>query len=355
MKELISHIRHLFANFQISKFSNYLIYSLLIFGLSSCFKEKLLKPPTNDNAGQSNLIPMRGPNYDDQFFYSLATNTIVSSNSRFIYDLMFDCNPATFHIWLNSAKFSCVADVGTSVPFGQVTLQDTVGYNFNYERGAYSTDSSAFGEWRDSASVANNSNNPNSKGHVYIINLGVDTLGNPFGYIKMMVVSFSDGGYNIVYSDMANLNNVVMSVPKDPTRNYRYLSVATNQLLPIEPDARTWDLCFTHYTYVFYIPYLLPYEVTGVLTNPSRVQAYLYTDTFMNFDSVKISNFNPGLLQTQRDVIGYDWKRYTGTYTVNSQYTYFISASNNVYYKLHFVGYYLNGVEGYISLQYVQL
>ena len=131
-------------------------------------------------------------------------------------------------------------------------------------------------------------------------------------------------------------------------------SIETLRVNNIEPDKSTWDFCFTHYSVIFYEPYYLPYQVTGVLHNPSRVSAYM--DSTVIFDSVKISNFNFSRLQTRRDAIGYDWKRYVlGDYTTKTWYTYFIKAADDKYYKLRFLDFKKDGVKGYPTFEFYQL
>ncbi len=323
----------------------------LLLALSSCFKEKPLAPPSKVGIGQTAVIEM-GPDYLTQFFYSLETNKVVSSNSRFAYDMMFDCAGGKFNIWLNTAKFMSAVRTNRSDLNG-TTILDTAGRNFHYETGAYNVDSSALGQWWVSTSHP-----PVSAGKVYIINLGVDQLGNPYGFIKFKVNNFYGNSYSVTYSDFSQTDSTTILVPKDATRNYRYLSLtSTGTILDnIEPDKSTWDLCFTHYTILFYQPYYLPYQVTGVLTNPSRVQAYV--DSTLDFSKVTISDFNVNKLQTNRDAVGYDWKTYTGNshYTAKDYFTYFIKTDENQFYKLHFLGFdNNNGVKGYPSFEYSQL
>ena len=144
-----------------------ILCSIFIITLSSCFKEKPLPSPADQGIGQTNTIEM-GPEYTDQFFYSLATNSVLSHNSRFVYDLMFDCDANKFNIWLNTSKYmSLVRTDKTSL--SDVTINDTIGRDFRFELGEFDADSNSFGNWWDTLSA-----NPVSAGKVYIIHLGRD-------------------------------------------------------------------------------------------------------------------------------------------------------------------------------------
>ncbi len=164
-------------------FQNILLALVLSAVLGSCFKEKKLKAPAHGGSDQTQQISM-GENYTTQLFYSLETNKVISTNSRFAYDLMFDCNPGTFHIWLNTAKMMCALNTNKT-NFAAASMQDTAGQNWVYERGSYNTDSSAMGNWYSSLS-----SQPVSANNVYLINLGVDSNGNNIGFAKIQIHNF---------------------------------------------------------------------------------------------------------------------------------------------------------------------
>ena len=321
----------------------------LAFGLSSCMKEKPIAPPDNQTIGQTAVINM-GSEYKDQFYYSLATNTVLSTNSRLAYDLMFDCGNSQFRIWLNSAKFMSLIETDKTV-FDQVTLQDTAGKVWRYELGEHNATTNTFGDWWQTLG-----SNPISAKKVYIINLGIDDNYKQIGYAKLQVHDYDALGYHITFSPINTNNTSNLTIAKDPTRNYAYASLVGNGSIVnnIEPEKTQWDLCFTKYSVVFYDPYYLPYEVTGVLHNPSKVEAYL--DSTLNFNAVDISGFEPARLEKRRDVVGYEWKRYElGDYITKTWYTYLIKTGESDYYKLRFIDFKKNGVRGYPTFEYYKL
>lgn len=321
----------------------------LLFTLSSCFKEKPMAAPRNQGMGQMATIDM-GADYADQYYYSLESNRVISFNSRFDYDLMFECNANRFYIWLNTAKFMSVIRTDKT-DIRLTSMADTASKNWMYELGEFSDDSNAIGHW-----WATFSNQPTSKNEVYIINLGVDNENKQLGFAKLQIHDFNGSSYSISYAEVNSQDIHTSLVTKDPTRNYRYFSFsdAGKVLDGIEPDKSQWDLCFTRFSVVFYEPYYLPYQVTGVLTNPSKVSAYL--DSTYTFNEVKLADFDANRLQTRRDIIGYEWKRYEwGDYTTKTWYTYFIKADEDKFYKLRFLDFKKAGVWGYPTFEYYRL
>lgn len=320
---------------------------------SSCFKEKNMQPPSDQSFGQIAVIPMT-PSYENQFFFDLETNTVLKQNSRYAYDLLFDCESGQFNIWLNTAKMMSLKRTGKT-SLDSVQLSDTLAGRWYYEFGAFNRDSSAIGNWWS----GNAGSQPVSAGQVYLVQLGVDVNGYGLGFIKMQVNNFTGTTYSITFSDFVSPSRTV-TVTKDDTRNYRYLTFADGGSLvgDIEPPKTDWDLCFTRYTVYFYAPYYIPYEVTGVLNNPAKVQAYM--DSTLTFDSITIADFELSRLTPNRDAIGYEWKRYStlnanGSYSMNPHYTYYIKADENEFYKLHFYAFEKDGVRGYPSAEYYRL
>ena len=266
---------------------------------------------------------------------------------------MFECNDNKFNVWLNTAKFmSLVRTDKTSL--SDVSIQDTIGKDWHFELGEFNIDSNSFGSWWDSMSTQ-----PISAGKVYIINLGRDETGLPLGFVKLKFGNFYGSSYSITYASINENDSTTTLVDKDNTRNYRYVNLLSKSIVTnIEPDKGTWDLCFTRYTIIFYEPYYLPYEVTGVLHNPSKVTAYM--DSTVNFDSIQINDFDETRLIHRRDAIGYLWKLIddfgaTGTYSIKRHFVYFIKTDEDKFYKLRFFDFYKNQIKGYPSFEYYKL
>ena len=329
---------------------------LFVVVLSSCFKEKPYAPPTDTEVGQTAIIPM-GPEYMDQFYYSLESNKVVSNNPRSAYHLMFDCAADKFNVWLNTSMFMSVLETD-KFSFDEVTLQDSVGKDWRYDYGAFRIDSNAIGQWWQAGG-----GEPVSKNKIYIVSLGVNNEGELLGFIKLRINNFSNSSYSITYQNFGSTDTANFTIVKDATNNYAYLSFTNNAgvVTGIEPAKPEWDLCFTRYTVGFYNVLgvsFLPYLVTGVLNNPEHTTAYM--DSTIAFDSITIANFDFSRLQSHRDGVGYEWKRYsgfteTGTYSMNSHYIYYIKTGEDKFYKLRFLEFSKDGVRGYPTFEYYRL
>lgn len=126
-------------------------------------------------------------------------------------------------------------------------------------------------------------------------------------------------------------------------------SAATNYT----SDVEGWDLVFTNYTANLGTeaePFA--HSVTGVLINTEteiEVGFFEYTeyddsDSIASaFVDISLSDIDTISFSTDADAIGYDWKTYThssGTYTVSTNYFYFVKLDDDTIYKLRFTIFY---------------
>jgi hypothetical protein len=318
--------------------------------LQSCFKEKNLKPKDSTSSDQLVVIPM-GSTYENQFFYSLDQNKVVSQNSNLVYDLMFDCANGRYNIWLNSSKLMQVKRTG-KFSMGDVSPADTLGSDgFKLDKATYEPDSNAIGYWYtlDGSAVK-------TRNEVYLVQLGKDNFGYGLGYVKMQVTSYAANSYNITFAALDGSNEQTAAIAKDANYCYRYFTFSNGgNLVNVEPGKADWDIVFTRYSYVFYDPYYLPYIVVGALNNPERVEAYV--DSVAAFDSLKAGNLQTNLFSSRRDVIGYDWKYYDFTsYQTLTYKNYLLKVDGEKLYKLRFLNFYnANEERGYPTFEYEEI
>jgi hypothetical protein len=242
-----------------------IIYFFLVFALSSCFKEKPIKAPTN-NIGTLFTANM-GADYSKQLYFNVQNGLFIDSNSRYDYDIAFDCDASKFNIWLNGAKLMQAARTGKT-NLNEVKPADTLSLEWRVEFGYGLADSNAIGKW---------GNYPQSDKKVYVLNLGTDEAGNSFGFKKMQIGDFNSG-YQITFANLDGSEESSAFIPKNSDVNFTYYSFATKSIKNIEPAKDIWDLQFTEYSTYFYKE-KLPYKVTGVLTNPYKTNAYLMDST----------------------------------------------------------------------------
>jgi len=316
--------------------------------LSSCFKEKPIKAPTIVTNGV--YVADMGENYTKQLYFNMQTGSFVDSNSKYDYDMAFDCG-YTYNIWINGANLALVSRTGKT-DLQSVTFADTIGAGWREELGSGIPDSNAIGQWQTGL-VSNK--------QVYIINRGVDSLGHSLGFVKMQMGDFSSisNSYSVTFCNMDNSNIRVSSVKKNGNKNLIFLSFnGTGTVHDFEPDNTNWDFIFTQYSVWFGPPNNIPYKVTGVLTNPAQTYAY-FMDSVSNYDSISMRNVVESKFTTTRDNIGYTWKRYSfnaSTYTTLESYNYIIKTGSGQYYKMRFLQFYnAQGNKGYPEFQLHQL
>ena len=166
---------------------------------------------------------------------------------------------------------------------------------------------------------------------IYIITYGTNTK-------KMIINSLDSGVYNFVISNLDGSSEENISIDTTPysDKNFIYYSLETNEILDREPNSSSWDLLFTKYEEDLNnevanpLIYSQPYFVTGVLTNGNNIAQYEGNTSdiipFTELDTT--SNIN---------TIGWDWKEYTGSFSIVSDLSYYIAnQSQTSVYKIVF-------------------
>lgn len=158
------------------------------------------------------------------------------------------------------------------------------------------------------------------------------------GSCKLFTVSlpFSSMAYELNYSDADHTNSGTVSVPfaGSASKNFIYYSFANAATVDREPASASWDLYFTQYCANIGAPY--PYNlVTGVLHNVGVEVAQVYPvnnpETDMSFETAVYSE--------DINTIGYDWKTYSGTYTIEDSTVYFVKDKSGDYWRLIMTGF----------------
>lgn len=318
--------------------------------LTSCFKEDEMITPHPPGNVTTDTIGM-GQTYRYQVYFNLKNQSVTGTNVKSESDLAFECTPGGWRILLNTAGFMYAADLGV-VDFG--TPKDTTGVHWKFDKSDGDPDSLAIGKWfrvEDGDTVSND--------HVYLINAGLDDLGNPLGYYQAIFDSLSSGIFYFRYASLDGTWSGTGSVRKDSTVNFVYYSFIFESERHFEPAKDNWDLLFTQYTTLLYTdlgePY--PYLVTGVLINPNGVS--VAKDSTSEFESIDAAQANLMTYSSANDAIGYEWKYYDfdlGTYTVDYTMNYLIRTHSGYLFKLRFIGFYNElGEKGYPVIEYQEL
>ncbi len=306
---------------------------LLLFPLvwlsTACLREELPVEPFERGEASTVQVNMQ-PDYQDQIWYDLGTQTIVSVNARTAWDIGLGCADSTPWLWLNTSCAMQVALTG-EMDFDAVTDDATLRYRPDHPSGQ-----------RDSLALT-----AALDGQVVVIDRGYTPAGRLRGKIKFQLLATDADGYRFRYAQLDGSEAHTIEVAKDARYNFLGFSFTTHEAVEVEPPKADYDLCFTTYTHLFYDPYL-PYLVNGALLNPYQTEAAM--DTVYAFEAIDRELAADLMLSSARDVIGYDWKSYslnTGSFTVYPEQVYVLRDSEGFYYKLHFLDFYdENGQKG---------
>lgn len=323
----------------------------IIVTMSSCFKEDEMLPAPSHGDVQTDTIAMT-ETYKYQVWFRLDSGVVVSTNSKTAYDLGFECSNEGWHVILNSSDFARIADLGP-VSFGAAC--DTAGIDWKFDKSDGNPDSIAIGQW-----FVVDVNDTVSNSHVYLIDRGMDELGNALGLCQIIFDSLKNSTYYFRYTGWKGGETKYCQVNKDPTVHYLYFSLTgSGTIQHIEAPKDQYDLEFTQYTTLLFtdLGEAYPYLVTGVLSNRKGVVVALDTVTpFFDINLEQAKNYD---YSSSMDAIGYLWKYYNfdaGTYTVEDNMSYIIRDRQGYFYKLRFIGFYnKNGQKGYPVIEYQRL
>jgi len=293
-----------------------------------------------------------GPQYSFNAYYNLSENKVVQTGTNLDFDLAFESSVYGWHILLNSGVFMHAGNTHTK-NFEEVTSHNGLQMKFDPSNG--DIDSTAVGNWFEV-------NEPDTQFYknVYVIDLGLDEIGNPLGYKKVVFENLTNAGYTLRHANLDGTDDFTTLISKDPTVNFVGFTFDNGgEVVHFEPLHHTWDLFFGQYTTMLYAgsePY--PYLVRGVLANRAGVQAAFYEGekSFADFDYNDALSVNfPEAL----DGIGHDWKYYNleeGFYSVRSENIYLIRDISGIFYKMHFLSYFnSDGETGYPQFEFMKL
>lgn len=272
-----------------------------------------------------------GAGYANQIWYSLENDEQGSAlNSE--WDLAFSTAGQGANILINSAIGTKLWSYPSSDTSGWANV-DTTG--ITTWSPLYNSDTS----WNEGAFRKNISSNPYDLGwgiydpithfvvgdSLYVIKLSDNS------YKKLWIQQLASGTYTFRSANLDGSNdNVVSLVKADYSgKNFGYYSLLTNAAFDREPTSSEWDLLFTKYT--GFIPN--PYGVTGVLCNSgvTIAEARPVDVNAISFDAYPFT--------TPMNTIGYDWKTYNGTWTIEDSTVYFVKGVSGNIWKIIFTGF----------------
>jgi len=312
------------------------LYRLILFGalvsstLTSCFREDDPVPPYVSPAGVTTVQASTKPDYSQQTYYDLGTNTFVASNNREDWDIAFSCKAGVSAVYLNGSKKMRVYDTQGNDWAATIDVTDAT-LPWLYDESTGEPENTAF--------------HNRAADRVYILDLGLSTVGNTLGYRKMRFTAADEQTITFEWADFQGNNVQTVTLTKNAEYNFIYFTFRDGGSTKIiEPKKNTYDLEFTQYTTRVYLSGSTTefewYSVNGVLVNPEGVSVAV--DSTDNFAGITYDDLGNYTFSTKHDAIGYDWKTYdinAGVYTILIKNTYLIQDRTGVFWKLRFTGF----------------
>ncbi len=317
-----------------------IVYILIVLGLTSCFKEDVKVDPPTPGDVETVQIEIGYP-YLYQVYYNCESNQIVSTNTKYDWDLAFECGASGQHIKLNTAKGMFSSNQG-QVDFNSVTSAN--GVNWQWDASSGDLDSTAIGNWNNQT--------------VYIIDLQSDQNGNNLGYKKVIFNQVTDTSYTFTYANLDGSNLNTYHILKDDNVNFICFSFANGgETKHIEPPKKDWDLWFTNYQN-FFTNLPLPFVITGVLSNRCQ-NIMIAEDTLDQFINIQLKDTINYIFTNQADEIGYDWKirnPQDNSFTIDPKKSYILKNQKGLFFKIRFIDFYNNsGQKGYPKFEIQKL
>jgi hypothetical protein len=332
-----------------------LLFALVIYTLSSCFKEdEILDGQLIYNRiAEADLVSEPGKDYQNQLYFDLSSGELKAQNNREAWDFGFSCDATNPNIFTNSSLLMSVAATGSSDFSASFNPDD---YEFNFER---------INKYQQKAWITYDFENTIPLNQVFIIDMGRDLNNQSRGFKLLQIQSFDGSAYRIKISDLDHSDNSEINVPINSTYNNLFVSASNpNTVLTLEPAKEEWDLFFTRYMERLTDSIdTLDYSVTGCLLNPYQTKAYFHEESYRD-ETVNYSNLNRNYIVessyiTNTNTIGHDWKWFDldqSTFTVLDKKSYFIKDLEGIDYKLRFTGFYnAQGQKGAVSFMYLPL
>jgi len=314
---------------------------VLILVLSSCLKkEKPVPAPTPGNM-ETTQIEIGYP-YKYQVYYDCNSNSVVKTNTKYDWDLSFECSPTGYHVLLNTAKSVFVANLG-EIPFSTNLSSD--GQTWLWDNPNGDLNDTGIGDWR-------NTNN------VFIIDRQFYENGSHAGYKKVQFTSFDTQSFTFKYANLDGTDEVTYTIQKDHNLNFIHFNFDNGgQTLALEPNKDDWDLLFTnHYEKFDNLP--LPFIVTQVLSNIHN-NVTVAEDTNALFLSIQLADTIDYTFTDYWDEIGYDWKirnSADNSFTIDPDKSFIVKSTEGFFFKIRFIDFYNSlGIKGYPKFEIQKL
>ena len=149
---------------------------------------------------------------------------------------------------------------------------------------------------------------------------------------KLWMKKLASGTYTFRHANLDGSNDVLVTIDKNnyTNKNFVYYSLDNNSIEDSEPVSTNWDMVFMKY-----ISDLgMPYPVTGALINNNVEVAEANAADPSSYTDYSAHNFTSSI-----NTIGYDWKSFQGTYTIDPNRCYFLRDMNQKIWRIVFTSF----------------
>ena len=288
-------------------------------------------------------------------FVDFSNNNQVAV-ARAAWDLGFYTG-SNFVVKINNTT-AATALATTKSDITQVSAADTVGKNLTlgFEPTHFALIDDITGDIANTVIAAVSATDADNK--VYIINRGTGGSTAKTDLMKIRVLRNTSGGYTLQYAGLTETAFKTLTIAKDASYNFSYVSFATGTPVSVEPAKDRWDIAWTGAVYktnlsaTVEVPYYFSDQV--FINHLAGVQAAEVLTSTVSYDTFGESNLSTITFNGNRSVIGSNWRATTGTIGVKTDRFYVVKdAAGNVY-KLKFLNFTSadGGERGYPNIEY---
>ena len=158
-------------------------------------------------------------------------------------------------------------------------------------------------------------------------------------YKKIFFESLVGTAYTFKYANLDGTNLVTKTIDKTVDgkgKSLIFFNLSSNSVVDVLPD-NGYDFMYGRYISIATDPngtIIQQYNVTGVLSAPGV--SCVSADN-VDFNTVNFDDYKDGLSE-KMDVIGYDWKTFSGTgWSLDDNRVFFLKSTDNTVWKLQFI------------------
>lgn len=158
-------------------------------------------------------------------------------------------------------------------------------------------------------------------------------------YRKLKIESLAGTSYTFKYANLDGTGQQIKTINKadHPGKTLAYFNLQTGTTVEVEPASGGFDLLYCRYSTHLFDPgtmAFISYNVTGILSGRGAKAAKA---DGVNPTTVSYADYQNQLLSTL-DVIGHDWKSFSGaSWTVDADRVFFLKTNDSRVWKLYFI------------------